>query len=837
VRGRTIRSLAAVAAVVVLPVADTSAVAAGTGTGAESRYRHGRAAPVTPEEPAAGHVPGELLVRFRPGTTASGRADVRAEVDARLLERLPVPGLERVQVGPGLAASVRALERRPYVLYAEPNFTARVGVAPDDPRLPRLWGLHNTGQTMDGQTGLEDADIDAPEAWERTTGDPGVTVAVVDGGVAADHPELAANVWTNPGEVPQDGVDDDHNGYVDDVHGWDWVDGDADPDDPHGHGTHVAGTIGAVGNNGRGVTGVAWDVSLMPLRALGADGSGSYADIVDAFAYAGSNGADVVNASLGGPAYSQAMADVIARHPQTLFVVAAGNAGSDNDATADYPCGYPAANLICVAATDNQDGLASFSNYGATSVDLGAPGVSILSTVPPEETVWSEHFEDAGWSSRWASGGTTTWGLESDRYGRFLSDSPGRYYTDHANTWTRTTAPVDLTGARGCAVGYWLALDVEQSYDHLWTEASTDGISWTQLASRSQFRGPWQYVRDSLAGFDGARSMYLRFRLGSDYSGTADGAWIDDVTVSCRLPYDGDEYATYNGTSMASPHVAGAAALLNAADPAATVGEVRTALLAGADQRPSLIGKTVTGGRLNVAQALDLLVGSPEPPPAPPPTNTPPTDVDIVGLPQPYTTAATLRLSATASDDDGVDRLEVRYRHARHDGDFGPWSVIGSDLAVGDTVPVPTVNGHTMCFSAQATDRLGATSEWSPSRCTVVPVDDRGLTGSSGWTSTTDRGAFRRTLTVSARRDASLSVYGVGMHRAALVVTKAPDSGAVNVFLGKTWLTRVSCAAPTTRHRRVIPLASWETPHSGNLRVVVATSEKPVRIDGLALGH
>nr|MDQ4008996.1 S8 family serine peptidase [Actinomycetota bacterium] len=546
--GRTVRSLvAAGVAVLMLPVAATSAVSADTDVsiGAGAQHQRGHAAALAaPDAASPQQVPGELLVRFRAGTTASQRADVRAGVDATLLDRLAVPGLERVHVGPDVAASARALEHRPDVLYAEPNFTATVAATPNDPAYPRLWGLHNTGQFQAGQAGALDADIDAPEAWEHTTGDSAVTVAVVDSGVAIDHPDLDANIWSNPREVSGNGEDDDANGYVDDVHGWDWVDGDRAPHDLNGHGTHVAGTIGAVGDNGVGVTGVAWDVSLMPLRALGADGSGSYADIVDAFAYAAVNGADVVNASLGGPYYSQALHDVIARSPDTLFVVAAGNSGSDNETAPEYPCNYETTNLICVAATDNRDRLAAFSNYGATSVDLAAPGASILSTVPAEEPAWSEDFEDIGWSTRWTSGGTAArWGLETDEYGDFLSDSPGGVYANHTDTWVRTAAPVDLSGRRDCTVSYWLDLDVERSYDHLWVEASTDAASWSPVASWSDdFADSWVAMRDSLSRFDGRRSVYLRFRLTSDEVEQRDGAKIDDVVIACQGAYSGDEY-------------------------------------------------------------------------------------------------------------------------------------------------------------------------------------------------------------------------------------------------------------------------------------------------------
>jgi subtilisin family serine protease len=257
-----------------------------------------------------------------------------------------------------------------------------------------LWGLHNTGQAVNGHAaGTDDKDIDAPEAWDRNKGSMSTVVAVVDSGVAWDHPDLSPNIWSNADEIAGNGVDDDGNGKIDDVRGWDFVDGDNNPWDYEGHGTHVAGTIAARGNNGVGVTGVAWQASIMALRAADALGFASNATVTDAFTYAAANGARVVNASLGGFAQSQAMSDAIADNPSTLFVVAAGNDERDNDATPDYPCNYTAANLICVAATDNKDALASFSNYGVTSVDLAAPGVDIDSARPHETDSFSDGFE------------------------------------------------------------------------------------------------------------------------------------------------------------------------------------------------------------------------------------------------------------------------------------------------------------------------------------------------------------------------------------------------------------------------------------------------------------
>ena len=271
-----------------------------------------------------------------------------------------------------------------YRLYAD-------AVTPNDPLFPLLWGLNNTGQTG----GAAGADISAPAAWSTTTGSAGVVIADVDTGVAYDHPDLAANMWHNPGEIPANGIDDDLNGYVDDVYGINAITGSGDPYDDNGHGTHTSGTMAAVGNNGIGVTGVAWQARIMALKFLPAVGTGTDADAIACIDYVvdmkENRGVNVVaiNASYGGGGYNALERAAInaAGAAGIVFCAAAGNGGDDgigddNDATPHYPSSYDCANIIAVAATDDVDALADFSNYGAKSVDLAAPGVGILSTVP-----------------------------------------------------------------------------------------------------------------------------------------------------------------------------------------------------------------------------------------------------------------------------------------------------------------------------------------------------------------------------------------------------------------------------------------------------------------------
>ena len=330
---------------------------------------------------------------------------------------------------------------------------------PNDPRYGDLYGLHNTGQSG----GTTDADIDAPEAWQVSTGSRDLIVGVIDTGIDYTHTDLAANMWVNPGEIAGNGIDDDANGFIDDVHGYDFANDDGDPFDDNGHGTHCAGTIGGVGNNGIGVAGVNWEVSLMGLKFLDANGSGSTSAAIQAVNYAtmmrnqyGQN-VRVTSNSWGGGGSSNAMRQAIesGAEAEIIFIAAAGNDGMNNDTNPQYPASYTSDVVISVAATDRNDALANFSNYGATSVDIAAPGVGIVSTTP------------------------------------------------------------------------------------------------------------------------------------------------------------GNSYASFSGTSMATPHVAGAAALALAVDPTLTVSQLRSGLLGTVDAVVGLAGKTVTGGRLNVGRLVESLSSDP----------------------------------------------------------------------------------------------------------------------------------------------------------------------------------------------------------------------------------
>jgi hypothetical protein len=340
-------------------------------------------------------VPGEILVRLKPGLGVAAAAQIvpgaKIEKEFEL-----VPGLQliRLPATVDVMEAVRLYSQHPSVLYAQPNFLhhtmQEAHLTPNDTSYNQMWALNNTGQTG----GTPDADIDAPEAWDLSTGSGSVVVFVIDTGVDYNHPDLIDNLWTNPGETPGNGIDDDGNGYVDDVYGIDTANNDSDPMDGNGHGTHVSGTIGARGNNGLGVVGVNWQVKIGQCKFLSDSGTGSTADAIECLQYIRNlkvnAGVPVIatNNSWGGGPFEQALYDAIKAHMDAgiLFIAAAGNDGTDNDALPHYPSNYFLPNIISVAATDHNDALAIFtlgaSNYGLRTVHVGAPGKSILSTWP-----------------------------------------------------------------------------------------------------------------------------------------------------------------------------------------------------------------------------------------------------------------------------------------------------------------------------------------------------------------------------------------------------------------------------------------------------------------------
>lgn len=346
-----------------------------------------------------------LLVRYKDGTTDIKKDGVHFSVGAYVVQSFEIPEhLEVVEVAKGISldAAQEFYREDPNVLYVEPDYPVHALLEPPptnpnpddppstakDPRYKDQWGLNNQGQTG----GTQDADINAPQMWdEHLSGDKNIVIAIIDTGVNYNHPDLKRNMWVNPGEIPNNNIDDDSNGVIDDVHGFNAIDNSGDPNDDHGHGSHCAGVIGAEGQNTHGGRGVMQEVTMIGCKFLSADGGGTTAGAIACLDYLrnlktrAQNPVNVFASSNswgGGPA-SQALQDAIKAHQDEgiLFIAAAGNEESDNDTVDSFPADYPLANIVSVAATDHNDQIAYFSNWGKRTVHVGAPGVDILSTV------------------------------------------------------------------------------------------------------------------------------------------------------------------------------------------------------------------------------------------------------------------------------------------------------------------------------------------------------------------------------------------------------------------------------------------------------------------------
>ncbi len=561
---------------------------------------------------------GELLVQYRNGVDQAAKAALHGAARVKASHAIGRGKIHRIYLEAGMTVeqALKVYAQDPDVEIAEPNYLLEAQVFPDDTSFSQQWGLYNTGQVVGGYVGTPGVDVKGPEAWDITTGDPSVIVAVVDTGCDIDHPDLAGNIWTNAGEVDGDGIDNDGNGYIDDVNGWDFVDNDNDPHDASGHGTHVAGIAGAVSDNNTGISGVAWQAKIMPLRFLNAFDTGTTADAISAIQYALNNGAKIINCSWGSTGYSMALKSVI-DSANALFICAAGNSAADTDISPYYPASFNSPNIISVAATDQMDQMTWFSNHGTVTVDVAAPGARIYSLDIGRQTVWSDNFND-GVLDGWTTGGSgDAWEI-ADPPGASgapaLGSSPASNYSNNADTYARLPVQ-DLSGASATLLTFNLIGAAEQYADYLFIEVSTDGLNWS---SNLMKRGStiiyygitgsvpyWTPVLADLGPWDGEPQVYIRLRFESDASITGSGYYIDNMVLTAAAA--ANRYQFMQGTSMAAGYVSGLAALLLSEDPSLTSGQIKSIIERSVDLDLDLMEEVASGGRINAHHALKLL--------------------------------------------------------------------------------------------------------------------------------------------------------------------------------------------------------------------------------------
>jgi subtilisin family serine protease len=583
---------------------------------------------------AAETVPGELIVKFKPTVAATDRAASLAATGHTAISTLGDLGAEgwtHVRVAPGQtdAQAMVAYAGDPRVELVQPNFIYRASAVPNDEGYPLQWGWKNTAQNLTGvptqpsggttpwttgNPGTAGSDMNLEKAWDKITDCSSVVVAVVDTGVNYNHADLAANMWTGNAQHGQN--------FSDDVVG-------TDPMDLAGHGTHVAGTIGAVGNNAvgpntGGVTGVCWKATIMAVRVLGADGSGSSAGIIQGINFAVNNGAKVINMSLGGnlplgtsPDAAYAAAITAAQTADVVVVVAAGNDGHDNEAHPGFPCNFTNPNVLCVAALDQSFGLASFSNFGSTSVDVGAPGTNIVST-------WNGPVADVALDAGWNFSPATTSGgmgyhVFSGPNGPFNAiTGPGDFGTVTYNN--NITADAYITYTMSSSISR-----VVLKFEGAWDLGAGDVFN---IAAHTGSANPFPagIVANAAGGknqnwnafdpfaFDITTCLpatcTFGFELKSD--GIAEtplhlGVAVIGVSLATATS-PGNSYNTENGTSMATPAVAGLATMLRAwHGPAFTAADVIGAIKGGGRATASLTGKTTSGRAADAMGALAFI--------------------------------------------------------------------------------------------------------------------------------------------------------------------------------------------------------------------------------------